>query len=98
MESEEKEKLQLEIEKIKLERLKVFSNIITVLITVAIGTFGVAYMNNVLQHRQLEQQNLISQAELQLQEKKAEADRRQAEMKYLGDFLTYALENDIERP
>ncbi|TVM03817.1 MAG: hypothetical protein CV087_03490 [Candidatus Brocadia sp. WS118] len=37
------------------------------------------------------------QAELNLQNAKAEAERRQAEMKYLGDFITYALADDHEK-
>ena len=86
---------RLEKEKLKIERLKVYVNILTVLITVGIGTFGVAYMNSAYQNRQLNQQKLLNEAELQLQEKKAEAERQHAEMKYLGDFLTYALEDDI---
>jgi len=115
----EAQTIDLEIEKLKLERLKVYGNVVTVLITVIIGTFGVASMNNALQNRQLKQQQAQNESELQLQqkktemelqlqqkkteselqlqEKKAEAERQQAEMKYLGDFLTYALEEDQDK-
>lgn len=53
---DEKKPDQLEIEKIKLERLKVYGKIITVLISICIGTFGVAYINNSLQNKKLEGQ------------------------------------------
>lgn len=44
----------LEMEKIKLQRLKVYGKILTVLISVGIGTYGVAHMNNIIQERRLE--------------------------------------------
>ena len=47
---------RLEMEKIKLERLKVYGNVVTVLISVVIGTFGVAYINNTIQNKRLEGQ------------------------------------------
>lgn len=87
--------VDFEIERIKLERLRIYGKIVTVLITVLFGTLGVALINSSIQKRQLEQQRLQNEAQFRLQEKKAEADRRQAEMKYLGDYLIYALENDI---
>lgn len=104
----EKEPASLEIEKLKLERFKVWEKIITVTITVLFGSVLVAYINYSFQKRQLEQQKLLRDAELQLQQKKedaelkiqnakADADRRQAEMKYLGDFITYALADDHEK-
>jgi hypothetical protein len=91
------EKDTLEIERLKLERLKIYGKMITVLISVIFGTFGVALINYTIQKRQIEQQQLKNEAQLQLQEKKAEADRRQAEMKYLGDYLSYALEDSIDK-
>ncbi|OHB92601.1 MAG: hypothetical protein A2Z57_06130 [Planctomycetes bacterium RIFCSPHIGHO2_12_39_6] len=104
----ENEPASLEIEKLKLERFKVWEKIITVTITVLFGSVLVAYINYSFQKRQLEQQKLLRDAELQLQQKKedaelkiqnakADADRRQAEMKYLGDFITYALADDHEK-
>lgn len=104
----ENEPTSLEIEKLKLERFKVWGKIITVTITVLIGGALVAYINCSFQMRQIEQQKLLRDAELQLQQKKedaelkiqnakADADRRQAEMKYLGDFITYALADDHEK-
>ncbi len=74
----------LEIEKIKLERLKVYGKIITVLISVGIGTYGVAAINSKLKEKQLEQQELVNKATLQ-----------QAEMQNLGKFLKYALTKDV---
>ncbi|MCP5003543.1 MAG: DUF1566 domain-containing protein [Planctomycetes bacterium] len=47
---------ELEIEKIKLERLKVWVSVMKVLISVGIGTFGVAYINHTLQNKKLEGQ------------------------------------------
>ena len=93
---------------LKLERFKVWEKIITVTITVLFGSVLVAYINYSFQKRQLEQQKVLrdaelqlqrekEQAELKLQDAKAEAERRQAEMKYLGDFITYALADDHEK-
>ena len=59
----EKKPDQLEIEKIKLERLKVYGKIITVLISISIGTFGVAYINNNLQNKKLEGQMRMEEME-----------------------------------
>ena len=47
--TDEQERVDLEMEKLKLERFKVWEKIITVIISVTIGTFGVAYMNYVIQ-------------------------------------------------
>ncbi len=77
---------RLRIDQIKLERFKEWRKIITVTITVLIGTFGVAYINHVLQNKQLDQQRLLNDAQL-----------RQNEMKYLGNFLDYALAEDIKK-
>lgn len=88
----------LEIEKIKLERFKVWGKIIAAAITVVFGSTIAVYINYQIQTRQLEQQKLLNEKELELQEKKADAERRQAEMKYLGDFIKFALEdNDNKR-
>ncbi len=95
--AEETETIRLEMERMKSERLKVYGKIVTVLITVALGTFGVAIINNSFQNRQLEQQRLLNEAQLQLQEKEADAERRQAEMEYLGKYLENALQKDISR-
>ncbi len=46
----------LEMERIKLERYKVKGKIITVLISVVIGTFGVNYINHIIQSKRLEGQ------------------------------------------
>jgi tetratricopeptide (TPR) repeat protein len=94
---QEGEKLKLAQEKSKLENKKLdlerdkekwnfWAKVITVVVTVVIGTFGVAYINHVFQNRQLKQQKLLNDGQL-----------RQAEMQYLGKFLTYALEDDIEK-
>lgn len=85
-----------------------WKEIITVAISVLAGSVLIALINNKFQNRQLEQQKLLRQAELELQEKKEQAElnlqrakagakRRQAEMKYLGDFITYALADDHEK-
>lgn len=55
-----------------------------------------AFINYSYQKSQLELQEKKSEAELKLQIEKAAADRRQAEMKYLGEFIIYALEDDID--
>ncbi len=108
----EKDKLQLEQKKIDLERDKAiwdcWVKIVTVIVTVMAGTVMVGWINNVYQDRQFNQQQLLketelqlqqkkNEAELKLQQKKAEADRQQSEMKYLGDFITYALEDDYNK-
>jgi hypothetical protein len=95
--TDEKKPDNLEMEKIKLERFKVWGRIITVAITVLFGSVLVALINYSIQDRQLKQQKLINENELELQKKKAEAERRQAEMKYLGDFITFALEDDKDK-
>ncbi len=61
--TDEKKPDNLEIEKIKLERLKVYGKIITVLISICIGTFGVAYINNNLQNKKLEGQMRMEEME-----------------------------------
>ncbi|MDM8522220.1 hypothetical protein QUF80_02515 [Desulfococcaceae bacterium HSG8] len=94
---ENKETICLNEEQAKIERLKIYEKIITVFITVTIGTFGVAVINNSFQQRQLEQQRLENEAQFRLQEKKSESERRQAEMKYLGQYLHNALESDISK-
>jgi hypothetical protein len=87
----------LELERLKLERLKVYGKIVTVAISVVLGTLGVTLINSSIQRRQLEQQRLENQAQLDLQTAKAVADQRQAEMKYLGDYLQFALEDKADR-
>jgi len=87
----------LEFETLRLERFKVWKEIITVLITAFFGSGLGAYINYSFQKRQLKMQERKEQAELNLQNAKAEAERRQAEMKYLGDFITYALADDHEK-
>ncbi len=80
----------LEMERIKLERLKVYGKIITVLISIGIGTFGVAYINHTLQNKKLEGQ-------LRKEEKKLEGQLKKEEMENLGKYLTHALEDDINK-
>lgn len=84
--TEKKEPDNLELEKIKLERLKVWGKIITVLISVGVGTFGVTVINNRLQEKQIDHQALVNEAKLQ-----------QSEMGNLGKFLDHALNKDINR-
>ena len=74
----------LEMEKIKLERLKVYGKIITVLISVGLGTYGVTAVNSKLQEKQINQQGLVNEAKLQ-----------QSEMENLGKFLEHALKENI---
>ncbi len=81
---DKKKPVNMEMEKYKIERLKVYGKIITVLISIGIGTFGVTVINSKLQGKQLEQQALVNKAELQ-----------QAELGHLGKFLTHALEKDV---
>lgn len=88
---------EFELERLKLERLKVYGKIVTVAISVIMGTLGVALINSSIQQRQLEQQRLENRAQLDLQKAKAEAEQRQAEMKYLGDYLQFALEDKADK-
>ncbi len=76
----------LEMEKIKLEKFKVWGKIITVLVSVVFGSALVAVLNHQIQKRQLAQQDLLNKANLELQDAKAKAERRQNEMKYLADL------------
>ena len=92
--ADEKKPDNLEMEKMKLERFKEWRKIITVTITVLFGSVLVAFINYSIQKRQLDQQKLINENELELQKKIAESERRQAEMKYLGDFIELALIDD----
>lgn len=87
----------IEKDEIKLERFKVWGKIITAAITVLFGSAIAAYINYQIQTRQLDQQKLLNEAELKLQKSKAEADQRQAEMVYLGQFLEHALTDDIKK-
>ncbi len=68
----------IEMEKVKLERLKVYGKVLTVLISVCIGTFGVAYINHIIQNKRLEGQ------------------LKQQEMRYLGEFLSTAIDENYE--
>lgn len=80
-----------------IERTKVIGNVASVLITVAVGTYGVAVLNSDFQNRQLEQLKQQNAASLDLQIAKSDAERRQAEMKYLGDYVQFALDADIAK-
>ena len=68
---DEKKPDNLEMEKMKLERFKEWRKIITVTITVLFGSVLVAFINYSIQKRQLDQQKLINENELELQKKKA---------------------------
>lgn len=52
-------------------------------------------VNSAIQNRQLEQQKAEHAAQLRLQEQKDLAERQKAEIQYLGEYLTYALDKDI---
>ena len=91
------EDINLELERIRLERIKVYSKIVGLLITVGLGTFGVAIVNQSIQQRQLDQQKEQNDAQLKLQIEKARADRQKEEMAYLGEYLNFALEKDVNR-
>src|SRR5215813_11492826 len=84
----------IEMERLKVERLKVYGKIATVTITVVLGTLAVAFINWLIQQRQLQLQEKKTYDELKLQQDKALTDREQGEMKYLGDYIKYALEKD----
>lgn len=86
----------LEKDRIKLERFKVWGKIIVTAITVVFGSVIAAYINYQIQTRQLDQQELLNKTKLELQQAKAKADQRQAEMKYLGDFIDHALSDDYK--
>ncbi len=79
------------------ERFKIWGRIITAAITIVFGSAIATYINYQIQTRQLDQQKLLNEAELKLQKSKAEADQRQAEMVYLGQFLEHALTDDIKK-
>jgi S1-C subfamily serine protease len=89
----EEKKLRFERDK---EKWNIWSNILTVLITVGIGTYGVAHINNVYQERQLKREQILKQKEIELLEKKAAVERQKAEMQYLGNFLKHALVDDVK--
>ncbi len=76
----------LEMEKIKLERFKVWGKIITAAITVVFGSAVAAYINYQIQTRQLDQQELVNMSKI-----------KQSEMENLGKFLKHALEDDINK-
>ncbi len=103
----EQHQVYLEIEKNKLERFKVWGKIIVAAITVFFGSVLVTWINRSYQNRQLERQRMLNKNELELQQEKAkaeidlqtakaDADQRQAEMKYLGEFVKYALEENYD--
>lgn len=98
---------ELQIERYKAT-LNFWAKIIKVFIIVVGGTVLMGWINNVYQDRQLKRQEILkekelkiqknkSELEIQLLQEKAQADRRQSEMQYLGDFLKYALEDDVNR-
>ncbi len=66
---------QLEMEKIRLERFKVWGKIITVTVSVLFGSALGVIINHSYQNRQLDLQA----------------------MKYLGEFVEYALEEDANK-
>src|SRR5215510_9774195 len=84
----------IEMERLKVERLKVYGNIVTVIITVVLGTLAVACINWLIQQRQLLLQEKKANDEIKLQQMKTLAEVEQGEMKYLGDYIKYALEKD----
>src|SRR4051812_1772093 len=90
-------KFVLDKARVKADVAKARYDFAKVLATVLIGTLGAALLNYSYQQRQLAQQESLNDANLHLQREKAEADRRQEEMKYLGEFLNYALEEDYEK-
>ncbi len=89
----EEKKLRFEREK---EKWHILSNILTVLITVGIGTYGVTHINNVYQERQLKREQIFKEKEVELLEKKAVVERQKVEMQYLGQFLKHALVEDVD--
>lgn len=76
----------IQLEEIKLERLKIFAKIITVLITVIIGTVGVALINSSVQ-----------KSKINLQKEKDKAEIQKTEMEYLGNLLKHALTDDDQK-
>ena len=75
-----------ENKKINTERLNIIVKAIVAVIAVIFGTFLVNLINADIQGRKLEQQKLLNEGQI-----------RQTEMKYLGDYLKYALEDDIKK-
>lgn len=97
----EKEKLNIERKRLDLEKTKEIWNfrakIITVLVTVGIGTFGIAYMNHSFQNRQLEQQRLRNTAELQLQQQKTDTELDVLQKKTEADLQLQERKAEAER-
>jgi hypothetical protein len=104
----EREKLKLERKKDQTDRYKARLRLYTALGIMIIGTLGVCLINHFFEERQLAVENVrkateleIEKArkdrELKIQEQKARSEERQAEMKYLGEYLKHALENDPTR-
>jgi len=87
----------INIENIKLERLRIYSKFATSFIGFLFGTIGVTLINADIQNRKIAQLNKQHESRLELQQKKADAEQRRSEMKYLGDYLKYALEKDANR-
>ncbi len=89
---------QLEMEKIKLERLKVYGKIITVLISVGIGTFGVSYINHIIQEKRLEGQ--LKQEEMKyLGEflENALVDDYNKRLRFAEYFATLTISPDLQK-
>jgi hypothetical protein len=80
----------IQMECLKVERLKVYRNIVTVIITVVLGALAVAYINWLIQQRQLPLQEKKAHDELKLQQDEVIVERTQGEMKYLGEYIKYS--------
>ena len=89
---------RLEMEKIKLERLKVYGKIITVLISVGIGTFGVAYINHIIQAKRLEGQ--LKQEEMKYLGEflnNALVDNHEKRLRFAEYFATLTISPELQQ-
>lgn len=82
---------------IQNERRKIYANVIIALGTVIFGTLGVAYINSEIQDARIQMEAEKMRAEIKIQKATADSAREQAEMKYLGNFLEFALSEDANK-
>jgi hypothetical protein len=95
--AEKKDSFDIEFEKIRLERFRIVCKVLTVFISVGIGTFGVAWINGQIQQQKITELADQNRAQIALQNLKTKAENQKEEMKYLGDYLKYALDDNVER-
>lgn len=74
--AEKKDSFDIEFEKIRLERFRIASKVLTVLISVGIGTFGVALINGQIQQQKISELAKQHEAQINLQNLKTKAENQ----------------------